>query len=129
MTSVVTLQRIESVVIAALVVCAFVALGYAWWWLPVLFLAFDLSAVGYLHGPRLGALLYNLGHSYTLPVLLAGIAIAVTTAGYRVVPLAVIAGAWVFHIALDRALGYGLKNPTAFNDTHLGRIGKADRKP
>ncbi|MEO8251465.1 MAG: DUF4260 family protein [Chloroflexota bacterium] len=28
------------------------------------------------------------------------------------------------HIGLDRALGYGLKLPTDFRDTHLGRIGK-----
>lgn len=31
---------------------------------------------------------------------------------------------WVAHIAADRALGYGLKLPTGFRDTHLGRIGK-----
>ena len=27
-------------------------------------------------------------------------------------------------IGIDRALGYGLKFPTAFGDTHLGRIGR-----
>jgi hypothetical protein len=25
---------------------------------------------------------------------------------------------------MDRALGYGLKLPTSFQDTHLGRIGR-----
>ena len=30
---------------------------------------------------------------------------------------------WAAHIGFDRALGYGLKYPTAFSDTHLGRIG------
>jgi hypothetical protein len=28
------------------------------------------------------------------------------------------------HIGLDRTLGYGLKLPTDFRDTHLGRIGR-----
>ncbi len=28
------------------------------------------------------------------------------------------------HIGMDRALGYGLKYPTSFQDTHLGRFGK-----
>lgn len=29
------------------------------------------------------------------------------------------------HVGFDRALGYGLKLPTGFKDTHLGRIGRA----
>ena len=32
---------------------------------------------------------------------------------------------WVAHIAMDRALGLGLKFPSAFHDTHLGRVGRA----
>ncbi len=28
------------------------------------------------------------------------------------------------HTGIDRVLGYGLKYPTAFQDTHLGRIGR-----
>jgi hypothetical protein len=30
------------------------------------------------------------------------------------------------HIGFDRALGFGLKLPTSFRDTHLGRIGRSD---
>ena len=29
---------------------------------------------------------------------------------------------WVAHIGVDRALGYGLKYPTGFADTHLQRV-------
>jgi hypothetical protein len=29
---------------------------------------------------------------------------------------------WAAHIAIDRVLGFGLKYPTAFKDTHLNRI-------
>ncbi|WP_240639249.1 DUF4260 family protein [Micromonospora ureilytica] len=32
---------------------------------------------------------------------------------------------WAFHIAVDRALGYGLKTTEGFEHTHLGRMGKA----
>ncbi|MGC2141572.1 MAG: DUF4260 family protein [Methylovirgula sp.] len=28
------------------------------------------------------------------------------------------------HVGFDRALAYGLKYPTSFGDTHLGRIGR-----
>ena len=37
-------------------------------------------------------------------------------------PLALV---WIAHIGFDRALGYGLKYPSAFADTHLGRIERA----
>jgi hypothetical protein len=29
---------------------------------------------------------------------------------------------WAAHIGVDRVLGFGLKYPTAFKDTDLGRI-------
>jgi Domain of unknown function (DUF4260) len=32
---------------------------------------------------------------------------------------------WIGHIGVDRMLAYGLKLPTAFQDTHLGRIGRS----
>ncbi len=86
--------------------------------LPLL-LAPDLSMVGYLAGPRIGALTYNVGHNLV-------VALAVLAIGWFV-PLApvALAGAILFaHVGMDRALGYGLKLPTDFRDTHLGRIGR-----
>ena len=38
-----------------------------------------------------------------------------------------IAFIWTAHIGMDRALGYGLKYPSAFGDTHLGRVGSMSR--
>jgi len=29
---------------------------------------------------------------------------------------------WIAHIGIDRVLGYGLKYPTAFKDTHLQKV-------
>ena len=29
---------------------------------------------------------------------------------------------WLSHIGIDRAIGYGLKYPSAFKDTHLQRV-------
>ncbi|WP_062072712.1 DUF4260 domain-containing protein [Demequina sediminicola] len=115
----VTWQRVESIAIAlAVVVFTVVGFGYAWWWLLALFLVFDLSAVGYLAGPKVGAWCYNAGHSYVGPVVAAG-AFAVVGADW----LMVTALAWAFHIAIDRALGYGLKHDDDFQHTHLGWIG------
>ena len=35
-----------------------------------------------------------------------------------------LAAIWTVHIAIDRALGYGLKLPGGFRETHLGMIGR-----
>lgn len=89
----------------------------SWWVFAVCFFTPDLSFFAYLLGPRPGAVAYNCVHTYVAPALLAGVANA---AGWPL-DLALI---WTAHIGLDRLLGYGLKYPTAFQDTHLGRLGK-----
>jgi hypothetical protein len=40
------------------------------------------------------------------------------------VPLAAIGAIFVAHSGMDRMMGYGLKLPSSFQDTHLGRIGR-----
>lgn len=73
--------------------------------------------IGYMKDNKLGAMIYNLGHSYTIPAILLIIGAASDTR------LLVAAGIiWTAHISMDRALGYGLKLPTDFKHTHLGHI-------
>lgn len=112
-------QRIENAAIAVLSVVTFVELDFAWWWLPVLFLLFDVSMVGYAHGARLGAWTYNVVHSYIGPALVAVIGIVADARSALFLALV-----WGFHIAVDRLLGYGLKFQDRFTHTHLGDIGK-----
>jgi hypothetical protein len=112
-------QRVESAAIAALAAVAFVELDFEWWYLVVLFLLFDLSMLGYLHSPRVGAWAYNTVHSFAGP---AAAGIAGITAGSRALAFASLV--WVFHIAVDRGLGYGLKFQDRFTHTHLGEIGR-----
>lgn len=94
--------------------------GDGWLLFAVLFLVPDLAMLGYLAGPRIGALAYNLAHTYAAPALVAG-------AGWLLAEplLPTLALVWAAHIGFDRMLGYGLKLPTDFRDTHLGRIGRA----
>lgn len=120
--------RLEALLVAAVTVVVFIALGFGWWWLLVFFLVFDLSALGYLRGPRIGAFAYNLVHSYAAPVLLAGIYAVLRMTGHDLWLLAFASGCWMFHVAADRALGYGLKHDDAFEHTHLGLIGKSRQK-
>lgn len=115
-------QRLEGLALLAVAALAYGRSGQGWGMFAILFLTPDLSFFGYLAGPRIGALIYNLAHSLIGPLLLAGAGL-LTDQGL-VFGLSLI---WLAHIGFDRALGYGLKSPEAFGVTHLGLIGKARR--
>ena len=111
------LLRLEALGALALLLVAYGMLGGSWARFALLFLAPDLSFLGYLAGPRVGAFLYNATHSLLGPAALAG-ASAIVPA---LLPFAVI---WAAHVAFDRALGYGLKHELGFRHTHLGTLGR-----
>lgn len=114
----------EYLVAAILVAVFYVVVGeFSWYWLPILFVVVDISVIGYLAGNKVGVLTYNIGHSLIGPALLMAVYIANTN---RVVLF--IALVWLFHIFVDRSLGYGLKHVAGFQQTHLGPIGKAKKK-
>jgi hypothetical protein len=115
-------QRIEAAALLVAAVLAFGASGWSWWWFAALLLAADVSMVGYLAGPRVGAAVYNTGHALAGPALL----LAWAWAGGPAAALAV-GAVWLAHIGMDRSLGYGLKHPDGFHHTHLGLIGPARR--
>ena len=87
--------------------------------IPLLLLP-DVSMLGYLGGPRLGALTYNAAHTWVPGLALLAVGLI---ADARM--LAIAGTILVAHVGMDRAAGYGLKLPTAFQDTHMGRIGKS----
>ncbi len=73
--------------------------------------------VGYLINNELGSVVYNLGHNYILGLIvtLAGITFhANLLIGFGIII--------VTHVGLDRLLGFGLKYPTKFKDTHLQKV-------
>jgi hypothetical protein len=111
------LVRLEGLAVLAAAVVLYVHDGYSLLALFLLFLVPDVSFLGYLGGPRMGSIVYNALHTYLSPLAL-GIA-GVLADGRVPVQVALI---WVAHIGFDRALGYGLKYPTAFKDTHLQRL-------
>ncbi len=106
---------------AALFVCClflYHAVGASWILFAVLCLWPDLAMLGYLVNVKLGASLYNLVHIEVFPLLLA--AASFQRMDQRLLHFALI---WLIHIGWDRMLGYGLKYPTFFKDTHLQRVG------
>lgn len=110
------LLRLEGAVLLIATFAIYRELNAGWLLFLALILAPDVFMLGYLVNPKLGAALYNFVHTEALP-LLAG---AVFWELHRTTALAVCM-IWLFHIGMDRALGFGLKYPTAFKDTHLQR--------
>jgi hypothetical protein len=90
------LLHLEGTAVLAVSVFAYYSDHGGWGLFALLFLMPDVSMVGYLAHAQIGAAVYNAVHT---PLLLALI--------------------WVAHIGLDRMLGFGLKYPTQFKDTHL----------
>lgn len=107
--------------LAVFSLCSFVYFvsGAPWWLYLVLILAPDLAMLGYLAGPAVGARLYNLAHTYLAPITLFIVGAIMASSAVAVAMI------WCAHIGLDRMMGYGLKYPTAFGDTHLGTAGEA----
>jgi len=114
-----TLLRLEEFGFFLFSVYLFWLLPFPWWYFPLLLFVPDLSMVGYLGGPRLGAVVYNFVHH-------RGLALGYYVAGALLaMPVLSLVGVIILaHSSLDRAMGYGLKLPESFNSTHLGRIGR-----
>jgi hypothetical protein len=115
------LLQAEGLALFAASLVAFGTLHASWWMYAVLFFAPDLAFLGYLAGPRFGAIAYNVLHSTIGPIVLAGIAwwLSFEMLGQVLFATAVI---WIGHVGVDRMLGYGLKYASGFKDTHLGKL-------
>lgn len=98
-------NRIAGAGLLIAAVIGYWALGGSWWLAPVLLFAPDLSALGFLVSIRFGVPAYNSAHRLWAPLAL--LALALLT-GSRIGLL--VAVAWLGHIGMDRAAGYGLRD-------------------
>jgi hypothetical protein len=112
--------RLEGLAVLGIALVGYFTLGGPIWLLAVLALAPDIGMIGYLGGPRVGSVSYNSLHTYLGPVGLGSVGIFF---GMEL-PL-LVALIWAGHIGADRLVGYGLKYPSGFKDTHLSRMSAA----
>ena len=113
------LLKLEEFLLFCLSLFLFSQLDYSWGLYALLFLTPDLSMLGYLVNPRIGAWTYNLIHHKGLAIMPHALGFLLTA------PWLMFAGTLLFaHSSFDRILGYGLKHEDSFQNTHLGRIGK-----
>ena len=115
--------RLENLLIGFLALFAYWQIEASWWLFAALILVTDISILAYLINNRIGALIYNIFHAYVGPIVL--ILVGWTSEIHLLLAIGQI---WVVHNGLDRVLGYGLKHNTGFFDTHLGRIGRGQKR-
>jgi hypothetical protein len=94
-------------------------LGAPWLLVIPLLLLPDVSAIGYLRGPRLGAFTYNVVHNWAAGLAVLGLGLALDAT-----PVTILGAILIAHVGMDRTVGYGLKLSSSFHDTHLGRMGR-----
>jgi len=113
--------RLEGGALLAVAVLAYAQTGAGWLPFALMFFLPDLSMLGYLGGPRMGAALYNAAHSTLAPLGLIGVG------ALGAEPVALAFGlVWLAHVGFDRLCGFGLKYGSGFASTHLGPIGRPD---
>jgi hypothetical protein len=118
--SVRTWLRLEGLAAFGAGLVLFGATGGNWLFIVPLLLVPDISAVGFLAGPRVGTFTYNLFHNWVPGIVTLGIGMWLSSPAVMLAAAILIA-----HVGMDRMVGYGLKLPSSFHDTHLGRMGRA----
>lgn len=97
----------------------FSLLPFPWWYFPAFLLLPDLGMLGYVAGPSIGSIVYNIVHHRALALLYYVLGTLLTIPGLA------LAGVILFaHSSLDRVFEYGLKFSDSFHHTHLGSIGR-----
>ncbi|MFD1040550.1 DUF4260 domain-containing protein [Virgibacillus byunsanensis] len=109
--------HIEGLMVLLISTYFYAAMDASWLLFILLLFVPDLSMLGYLFNNEVGAIIYNIFHSYILPILVVLIGVTFIISFVLIIGLI-----WVAHIGMDRMFGYGLKYPTGFKDTHLQRL-------
>lgn len=111
------LLHIEGLIVFLLCLFFYQMGDFSWLLFIILLFTPDLAALGYLLNIKVGAILYNIVHTYTFSLV-------IVILGFLFAHATILAIGIIFtaHIGMDRLWGFGLKYPTTFKDTHLNRV-------
>lgn len=113
------LLKLEELAQFLLAILLFNQLDYVWWIFPACILLPDLSMIGYIVHPKIGATIYNFFHHKLLAIIILALGFGLDHS------LLTLVGVILFgHSAMDRIFGYGLKYKDNFKHTHLGWMGE-----
>ena len=109
------LLRLEGAVVAAGSAAIYGYAGGGWLMFALLFFVPDVFMLGYLIDRRVGAAIYNAGHSTIGPL-----ALLLIGWNFESTISTSICMIWLAHVGFDRLVGYGFKYADDFMLTHLG---------
>ncbi|MEM0201030.1 MAG: DUF4260 domain-containing protein [Candidatus Micrarchaeaceae archaeon] len=113
----INLLRVEGICLFFISLFVYYILNGNWIILLIIVIATDFSALGYLINSKAGAIFYNAFHSYPIPSIIMIFGFIFHNYVFVFIGLGIFA-----HIGLDRFFGFGLKYPSGFKDTNLGKI-------
>jgi hypothetical protein len=109
--------RLEGLIVFLLAIGFYYVNEFSWLLFILLLFVPDVGMFGYAINNKVGAYVYNLFHTYSIPLILIGVSMFM-----KIDVLLLIGLIWTAHIGMDRVLGYGLKYSTGFKHTHLGEL-------
>lgn len=117
------LIRLEEVAMLCISIYILYLLKADWWFYLLMLLGPDISMLGYVAGPKVGAFTYNLFHHKMVAIAVFIVGVITSTWIWQAIGIILFG-----HSSMDRIFGYGLKYNSAFSDTHLGKIGPEKNK-
>lgn len=111
------LLHLEGLAVLLLCIYFYSYFQFSWILFFVLLLAPDIAMIGYFINSKIGAIIYNIIHTYSLSILVIICGLLLSSQVTLAIGLIISA-----HIGMDRMFGFGLKYPTNFKDTHLNRV-------
>lgn len=109
--------KLES--LCSLLICLFFYhyLNQNWLLYIILFFIPDISIFMYIFNKKIGAIVYNIFHTYLWSFIL--ITAGIIEKNNLIISFGII---YASHISFDRMLGYGLKYTDSFKNTHLSKL-------
>ncbi|MGY4761746.1 DUF4260 domain-containing protein [Paenibacillus caseinilyticus] len=110
--------HIEYAIAFAFSIFTYIQLHFPIWLFVVLLFVPDITMLGYAMNKKIGTIVYNFGHTFIFPLLLA-LGYLYFSNDYLLLGSII----WIAHICMDRAIGAGLKyQNSSFTKTHMQRL-------
>ena len=111
------LLHIEGLTLLVVSLILYGNLNFGWGTFAFLLFVPDLAIIPYAINKRVGQVIYNLLHTIVFPLALG--MYSILNANELGLQISLI---WFAHIGMDHMLGYGLKYPDSFKETHFSRV-------
>ncbi|UEX89655.1 DUF4260 domain-containing protein [Staphylococcus ratti] len=111
------LIKLENACVFITAVSVYFIFDFSLWIFLLLLLVPDITMIGYAFNKEIGSKIYNLGHTYVLPIIVT--LFYLLSKEELLLQISLI---WLAHISMDRTIGYGLKYALSFDKTTIQKV-------